>query len=414
MGMRRLPSNPVDTLSPPCSKSPAIRPASSANGISGWVTAKLVSISMPKSNPALWKSASTIATSSRPPWTASRACGSKTTAWSVSIPPTPFRSAISKKSARNRPASNARIFSNSKPTNSGGIHNGISRIGYQSGGKSARFIDEELPDTVVAKSAAFIGDHKDKPFFLLVGLFEPHVPRTTKPEFAGSSGTGLRGDVIQQADWQVGRILEALEKNGLSDDTIVVLTSDNGPVLFDDYQDRSVEDLKTHSPAGPWSGGKYLVKEGGCRVPFIIRWPAKIKPGIRHEMLGLTDMLATMASLTGQKVPEKLLTDSIDQLPTFLGTTEKPTRTSVVLQGISGSIALRDGNWKLIKSNASQSINDMGSGAKSTDPRFALAITQSDQLFNLAEDPGENHNVATRFPERLEAMKEKLQSIQSR
>lgn len=295
---------------------------------------------------------------------------------------------------------------------SGGIHNGISRIGYQSGGKSARFIDEELPDTVVAKSGAFIGDHKDKPFFLLVGLFEPHVPRTTKPQFAGSSGTGLRGDVIQQADWQVGRILEALGKNGLSDDTIVVLTSDNGPVLFDGYQDRSVEDLKTHSPAGPWSGGKYLVKEGGCRVPFIIRWPGKMKPGIRHEMLGLTDLLATMASLTRQKVPEKLLTDSIDLLPTFLGTTEKPARTSVALQGISGSIALRDGNWKFIKSNASQSINDMGSGAKSTDARFALAITQSDQLFNLAEDPGEIHDVATRFPERLEAMKEKLQSIQ--
>jgi arylsulfatase A-like enzyme len=137
-----------------------------------------------------------------------------------------------------------------------------------------------------------------------------------------------------------------------------------------------------------------------------------MKPGIRHEMLGLTDLLATMASLTRQKVPEKLLTDSIDLLPTFLGTTEKPARTSVVLQGISGSIALRDGNWKFIKSNASQSINDMGSGAKSTDARFALAITQSDQLFNLAEDPGEIHDVATRFPERLEAMKEKLQSIQ--
>ena len=296
---------------------------------------------------------------------------------------------------------------------SGGIHNAISRIGYQSGGKAARFIDEELPDTVVAKSAAFIAAHKEKPFFLCVGLFEPHVPRTVKPRFAGASGTGLRGDVIQQADWQVGQILEALAKHQLSDDTLVIFTSDNGPILFDGYEDGSVEDLKTHTPAGPWSGGKYLVKEGGCRVPFIVRWPAKMKPGIRSEMLCLTDIPATMASVTGQENPANILIDSIDQLPTFLAASGNPARTSVVLQGISGAIALRDGDWKFIKSNIDQSINDMGSGAKATDPRFALAITRNDQLFNLAEDPGENHDLSTQFPERLEAMKKQLQSIQA-
>ena len=124
---------------------------------------------------------------------------------------------------------------------SGGIHNGISRIGFQSGGKSARFIDEELPDTVVAKSSAFIAAHKDQPFFLHIGLFEPHVPRTVKPEFAGACGSGLRGDVIQQADWQIGRVLAGLDEAGVTDNTLVVLTSDNGPVLFDGYHDRSAE-----------------------------------------------------------------------------------------------------------------------------------------------------------------------------
>ena len=292
---------------------------------------------------------------------------------------------------------------------SGGIHNGISRIGYQSGGNAARFIDEELPDTVVAKSSAFIAAHKDKPFFLYVGLFEPHVPRTVKPQFAGGSGTGLRGDVIQQADWQVGQILAALDEHHLTDDTIVIFSSDNGPILFDGYYDKAIDDLKTHHPAGPWSGWKYLVQEGGCRVPFIVRWPEKVKAGIRNEMICLTDILATMASITNQKVPENIAIDSIDQLQTLLGKPLKPARISVILLGISGAIALRDGDWKFIKSNIDRTVNDMGSGAKATDQRFALAIAKSDLLFNLAEDPGENHDLSAQSPERLEAMRKQLQ-----
>lgn len=297
---------------------------------------------------------------------------------------------------------------------SGGIHNGISRIGHQSGGKAARFIDEQLPDTVVAKSTAFIEGNKDKPFFLYVGLFEPHVPRTVKPQFAGSSATGLRGDVIQQADWQVGQILAALEKQGVADDTIVVFSSDNGPVLFDGYHDKAVEDLKTHKPAGPWSGWKYLVREGGCRVPFIVRWPGKVKPGIRSEMVCLTDLLATLASVTDQKVPPAVAIDSCDQLPVLLGQTDKAVRTSVVLQGISAGIALRDGDWKYIQANGTKAVVDIGSGAKASDTRFALAVTDRDLLFNLATDPGENHDLAGAFPERLEAMKNQLHQIQSK
>ena len=295
---------------------------------------------------------------------------------------------------------------------SGGIHNGISRIGHQSGGKAARFIDEQLPDTVIAKSTAFIKAHKDKPFFLHVGLFEPHVPRTVKPQFAGSSETGLRGDVIQQADWQVGQILAALDQHGLADDTIVILSSDNGPVLFDGYHDKAVEELKTHRPAGPWSGWKYLVREGGCRVPFVVRWPGKVKPGLRTEVICLTDIIATMAAATSQKIPNGVAIDSVDQLPVLLGKTDKPARTSVVLQGISGALAFRDGDWKFIQANGDKAINDIGSGAKQTDPRFVLAVTKSDLLFNLAADPGENHDLASQYPERLDAMRNALKQIQ--
>jgi arylsulfatase A-like enzyme len=245
-----------------------------------------------------------------------------------------------------------------------------------------------------------------------VGLFEPQVPRTVKPQFAGSSEVGLRGDVIQQADWQVGRILAALDQQGLADDTIVIFTNDNGPILFDGYDDGALEDLKTHTPAGPWSGWKYLVREGGCRSPFIVRWPGRVKPGIRPEIICLTDILATMARAAGREIPENVAVDSIDQLPVLLGTAAKPARTAVILQGISGAVALRDGHWKFIKSNADKTVNDMGSGAKPTDPRFALAITQSDLLFDLSEDPGENHDLSKQFPERLDAMRARLKLLQ--
>ena len=278
---------------------------------------------------------------------------------------------------------------------------------------SPRFIDEELPDKVVAKSAEFIKSHQAKPFFLYVGLFEPHVPRTVKPEFAGSSASGLRGDVIQQADWQIARILAAIDEQGLAGDTIVIVTSDNGPVLFDGYHDNSVGELNAHKPAGPWSGGKYLVREGGCRVPFIVRWPQKVKPGIVSEILCLTDLPATLASVSGIKLPDGVAGDSVDQLPVLLGQSSQPVRSSVILQGVSGAVALRDGDWKFIKSNASDAVNDIGSGAKASDPRFALAITREDLLFNLAQDPGENHDLSERFPERLEAMKRELTAIQA-
>ncbi len=296
---------------------------------------------------------------------------------------------------------------------SGSIHNGISRIGYQSGGQAARFIDEELPDTVVEKAAAFIIENKDRPFYLNVGLFEPHVPRSVKSQFAGASNSGLRGDVIQQADWQIGRILKVLEDQGLTGETMVILTSDNGPVLFDGYQDRAVEDLNGHRPAGPWSGWKYLVKEGGCRVPFVLRWPGNAKPGTRSEMICLTDIVATMAALTGSELPPGVAVDSMNQLPVILGSTQKPLRTSVVLQGVSGGMAFRDHDWKLILKNGAKGNADMGTGANSADSRFASSIYSGDQLFNLAEDPGENHDRAAEFPERVAEMRASFAKIQA-
>jgi arylsulfatase A-like enzyme len=278
------------------------------------------------------------------------------------------------------------------------IINGISRIGFLKGGKSARFKDEELATTVVAKLVAFIERHKDAPFFLEVGLFEPHVPRVAEPPFVGKSQTGVRGDVIQQLDWQVGEIMQALERHRLASNTLIFVTSDNGAILFDGYYDRSVEDLNGHDPQGGLRGWKYLVFEGGCRVPLIARWPAKIKPRVSHQIFSLVDFLATLASITGQKVPKATAPDSMDLSQVLLGKTEKHVRDHTVLHGISDMLALRRGDWKYIPANAKGHVGGMGNGADPSQARFAASRIPEPLLFNLATDPNETTNVIKQNP----------------
>ena len=164
---------------------------------------------------------------------------------------------------------------------SGTIVNGISRIGYMKGGHSARFKDEQLAPTLVEKTIGFMTAHQHQPFFIYVGMFEPHVPRVANPSFVGSSGCGLRGDVIEQIDWETGKIMAALDRLHLATNTLVLFTSDNGPVFFDGYYDHSKEDAHGHQPAGGLRGWKYLVFEGGTRVPFIARWPGRVPAGFR-------------------------------------------------------------------------------------------------------------------------------------
>jgi arylsulfatase A-like enzyme len=291
------------------------------------------------------------------------------------------------------------------------IINGISRIGYMQGGKAARFKDQELPDTVVAKSVAFLESHKDRPFFLYVGLFEPHVPRVVHPRSAGKSGCGIRGDVIQQADWQLGQIMNALDRLKLADNTLVLFTSDNGPVFFDGYFDRSLEDANGHQPADGLRGWKYLVFEGGTRMPFIARWPGRVPVGVSDQMLCLTDLLATFAALTGTKLPPQAGPDSLNLLPVLLGEAKKPVRTEVVQHGISGALALRQGDWKYIPATAKKVAADIGSGANPTDRRFADSRISEPLLFNLRSDPGETNNLARQIPESVAALKQRLEAI---
>ena len=293
------------------------------------------------------------------------------------------------------------------------IINGISRIGYMKGGSAARFKDEELADTVVEKSIDFIERNHDRPFFLCVGLFEPHVPRTPHPRFAGSSDCGVRGDVIHQIDWQTGQILDALDQKGLTENTIFLFTSDNGPVMFDGYFDRSVEDANGHRPAGVLHGWKYLVYEGGTRVPFIARWPGKFPVGQSDNMFSLADLMATFAAVCDQQLESSQARDSLNQLPMLIGRSAKPVRTSIIQHGISGAFAVRDGNWKYIPANSKEGPKDMGSGANPDDTRFAAAIIRKPLLFNLNDDPEETTNLFEKMPGKAKQMQTLFDSIRN-
>ena len=291
------------------------------------------------------------------------------------------------------------------------IINGISRIGYMKGGKAARFKDEELGDTVVAKSIEFIERHQDQPFFLYVGMFEPHVPRTPPPRFTGTSDCGIRGDVIRQIDWGTGQIMGALDRLKLADNTLVLFSSDNGPVLFDGYFDRSVEDANGHKPADGLRGWKYLVFEGGTRVPFIARWPGHVPAGVSDQMICLSDMLATSAALAGRKLPKGAGPDSLNVLPVLLGKSGKPVRDTVVQQGVSGALAIRKGDWKFIPPNGTAQPGGIGSGANPNDTRFKEAILTEPLLFNLATDPAETNSLAAREPKKVKELSALLKKI---
>lgn len=287
---------------------------------------------------------------------------------------------------------------------SGTIVNGISRIGYMKGGHAARFKDEELATTVVTKTVNFMEAHKDQPFFIYVGMFEPHVPRVADPPFVGTSECGVRGDVIQQIDWETGKIMDALDRLKLADNTLVLFTSDNGPIFFDGYYDHSKEDAHGHKPAGGLRGWKYLVYEGGTRVPFIAWWPGKVPAGVSDKMFCLTDVMRTCGALTGQKIPKNVAVDSLDELPILLGKNDKPIRTSVVQQGISGAFAIRQDDWKFIPANTATVASGMGSGANPNDPRFAEAIIHEPLLFDLGKDPDETNNLTARYPKKAKEL----------
>jgi arylsulfatase A-like enzyme len=281
------------------------------------------------------------------------------------------------------------------------IVNGISRIGYMSGGKAARWHDENTADVLTQQALEFIKRSRDKPFFLYFATHDTHVPRVPHPRFRGATKMGARGDVIVELDWSVGQVLDLLDELQLADNTLVILSSDNGPVVKDGYVDHAVELLGDHKPAGSLRGGKSTAFEGGTRVPFIVRWPNRVKPGTSDALVCQIDLLASLAAFTKQKLRDGASPDGIDVMNALLGDS-KNGRDQLVEQ--SRNLAIRNGKWKLIEPERRRTTPQ-----GKTQP----ADTPRPQLYNLADDLGEQHNLANHFPEKVIELTKLLDDIRS-
>ena len=277
------------------------------------------------------------------------------------------------------------------------VVNGIGRIGFMKGGKSALWKDEEMVDVFTKQAVDFMTRTKDKPFFLYLAAHDIHVPRVPNPRFVGKTTMGPRGDAIVSFDWMVGRVLEALDQLGLSNNTLVILSSDNGPVLDDGYVDGAVAKLGTHRPAGGLRGGKYSIFEGGTREPFIVRWPGQVKPGTSEALVSQIDLLASLAALSGQTLAENEAPDSRNVLPALLG--RSPQGREHIIEH-SGGLAIRKGPWKFIMPGPKQQKKN-----GQCDPEAG------GQLYNLADDPAETKNVAPDHPDLVKELRTELLGV---
>ena len=271
------------------------------------------------------------------------------------------------------------------------VVNGIPRIGFMKGGKSAIWNDEDMSDHFLERANDYVKEHKNEPLFLYYAMQQPHVPRTPSPRFAGKSGMGPRGDVILEADWTVGEFIKTLEKEGLLENTLIVFSSDNGPVLNDGYNDDAVKKLGNHKPAGPLKGGKYSLFEAGTRVPFIVNWQGKIKPAVSDALVCQIDLLESLASLVGSNVTTK---DSENLIKTFTGKKAKG-RKELVLEATSKT-AFRKGDWAMIPPYKGPAVY--------TEVNIEVGNNKEYQLYNLKEDIGQEHNLAKSNPKKLKQM----------
>lgn len=282
------------------------------------------------------------------------------------------------------------------------IINGISRIGYMSGGKSARWVDEDMADVITKKATDFIEHNHENPFFLYFSTHDIHVPRVPHSRFAGKSGLGPRGDVILQLDWCVGEIEKSLKAHGLLENTLIIFTSDNGPVIDDGYHDEAVEKLNGHTPSGPLRGGKYSAFNAGTRVPFIVRWDGKVQPGESNALMSQVDLMASFAKLTDQTLPNDSAPDSLNTLPALLNQTDTG-REHVIAH--SGTLSIIKDNWKYIEPSKRSKYN------KNTD--IELGNDTVPQLYHLSNDLGESKNLAETHPDKVKELSDLLETIRS-
>ena len=280
----------------------------------------------------------------------------------------------------------------------GSIVNGIPRIGFMKGGGEAKWSDIDMADEFLIQAKNYINNVKGSPFFLFYTLQQPHVPRTPHPRFKGLSGMGPRGDAILEADWCIGELYTHLIKNNLLENTIIILSSDNGPVLNDGYYDDAFEKLGGHTPSGNLRGGKYSLFEAGTRVPFITYWKGNIIPQVSDEIVSQIDFLNSIASLIGSTVRS----EDGEDLANILFKNSGTGRNDLVLEAMTRT-ALRNQNWVLIPPYSGPD--------KNSNTNIESGIADDFQLYNLNIDISQQNNLATSNPKKLNEMIKRYEYI---
>lgn len=286
------------------------------------------------------------------------------------------------------------------------IVNGISRIGYMKGGGKALWKDENIADSIAAHAISFIEQHRDEPFFMYFATNDVHVPRFPHDRFRGKNPMGLRGDAIVQFDWTVGRIMETLDKLGLADNTLIILSSDNGPVVDDGYKDQAEERLNGHKPTGPLRGNKYSAFEGGTTVPVIVRWPQGIKQtGDSDVLMSQIDWLASLGALVHAKLPKGSAPDSYDRLGNLTGT-DRTDRPWIVEQSMNHTLSVRTKDWKYIEPN-----DDPNKFMRAE--KVETGNLDVPQLYEM-QKVNEQENVAEKYPAKVFELQKILRQVRNK
>lgn len=286
------------------------------------------------------------------------------------------------------------------------IVNGISRIGFMKGGGKALWKDENIADSITVHAINFIKQHKDEPFFMYFATNDVHVPRFPHDRFRGKNPMGLRGDAIAQFDWTVGQLMETLDQLGLTENTLIILSSDNGPVVDDGYKDKAEELLNGHTPSGPWRGNKYSAFEGGTAVPVIVRWPQKIKQtGDSDVLMSQIDWLASLGALINARLPKGSAPDSYDRLGNLIGT-DKTDRPWIVEQSMNHTLSVRTKDWKYIEPN-----DDPTTFMKAE--KIETGNLNVPQLYEM-EKVSEQENVAEKYPEKVFELQTILRQVRNK
>ncbi len=279
------------------------------------------------------------------------------------------------------------------------IVNGIPRIGFMKGGKNALWSDIDMADAFLNQAKTFMTSHSKEPFFLFYPMQQPHVPRTPHPRFVGATDLGPRGDVIAEADWVIGELLAQLETEGILENTLVIFTSDNGPVLNDGYVDQAVERNGDHKPWGPLRGGKYSLFEAGTHVPFVAYWKGKIQTGTSNSLISQLDLFSSLAAIVNS---EERTADSHDLHQTLLGQSQLG-RKDLIIEA-SGRTALRTEDWVYIPPYT-------GRRAVSRFTNIELGNSETPLLYHLKTDIGQQQNLATDSLSQLESMQKQYKTI---